>query len=144
MSGAAAIREIHEDELPRWAAVVNATEPERANEEGLVADFLDWKRQAPQTVWLLAEQDGAAVGAGRLTPGWHSPPGVARADVRVVVEARGRGIGATLLEALQQQADALGAPTLEVEVRDDDAGSLAWTESRASVRSAAACGWHSI
>ena len=128
MSAAVAIREIHEDELPRWVAVVNATEPEPASEEGLVADFLDWKRQAPQTVWLLAEEDGTAVGAGRLTPGWHSPPGVARADVRVVAEARGRGIGATLLGALQQRADALGAPTLEVEVRDNDVGSLAWTE----------------
>ena len=88
MSAAAAIREIHEDDLPRWVAVVNATGPEPANEEGLVADFLDWKRQAPETVWLLAEEDGTAVGAGRLTPGWHSPPGVARADVRVVAEAK--------------------------------------------------------
>jgi GNAT superfamily N-acetyltransferase len=127
-TAAASIREIHEDELARWAAVVNATEPERANEVSLVADFLDWKRQAPQTVWLLAEEDGAAVGAGRLTPGWHSPPGVARADVRAAAEARGRGIGAALLAELQLRSETLGAPTLEVEVRDDDAGSLAWTE----------------
>jgi GNAT superfamily N-acetyltransferase len=107
---------------------VNATEREPGSEEGLIADFLDWKRQAPQTVWLLAEEDGTAVGAGRLTPGWHSPAGVARADVRVPAEARGRGIGAALLAELQRRADELGASTLEVEVRDDDAGSLAWTE----------------
>jgi GNAT superfamily N-acetyltransferase len=124
------IREIHEDELPRWVAVWNATQPEDADEERLVADFLDWKRQAPQTVWLLAEEDGAAVGSGRLTAGWHSPAGVARADVRVVAEARGRGIGAALLEELQRRSEALGAPTLEVEVRDDDPGSLAWTEAQ--------------
>jgi GNAT superfamily N-acetyltransferase len=79
-------------------------------------------------VWLLAEKDGTAVGAGRLTPGWHSPPGVARADIRVVAEVRGRGIGGALLDELQRRSEALGAPTLEVEVRDDDPGSLAWTE----------------
>jgi GNAT superfamily N-acetyltransferase len=122
------IREIQEDELPRWVAVWNATQPEEADEEKLRSDFLDWRRQAPQTVWLLAEEDGAAVGSGRLTPGWHSPPGVARADVRVVAEARGRGIGAALLEELQHRSEALGAPTLEVEVRDDDPGSLTWTQ----------------
>jgi GNAT superfamily N-acetyltransferase len=124
------IREIHEDELPRWVAVFNATQPEQADEDALVSDFLDWKRQAPQTAWLLAEDDGTAVGSGRLTPGWHSPPGVARADVRVVAEARGRGIGAALLDQIQRRSEALGAPTLEVEVRDDDSGSLLWTEEQ--------------
>jgi GNAT superfamily N-acetyltransferase len=124
------VREIHEDELARWVAVINATEAEPGNEEGLIRDYVDWKRQAPQTVWLLAEEDGTAVGAGRLTPGWHSPPGVARADVRVAPDARGRGIGSALLAELQRRADGLGVPTLEVEVRDDDVGSLAWTERR--------------
>ena len=129
-AAAPSIREIHEDELARWVAVVNATEPERADEEGLLRDFLDWKRQAPQTMWLLAEEDGTAVGAGRLTPGWHSPPGVARADVRVVSEARGRGIGSALLDELQRQAAALGAPSLDVDARDDDPGALAWAEQQ--------------
>jgi GNAT superfamily N-acetyltransferase len=124
------IREILEDELARWVAVFNATQPEHADEERLASDFLDWKRQAPQTVWLLAEEGGTAVGSGRLTPAWHSPPGVTRADVRVVVAARGRGIGAALLDELQCRAEAVGAPTLEVEVRDDDPGSLAWTEEQ--------------
>jgi GNAT superfamily N-acetyltransferase len=124
------VREIHEDELARWVAVINATEAEPGNEEGLIRDYVDWKRQAPQTVWLLVEEDGTAVGAGRLTPGWHSPPGVARADVRVAPDARGRGIGSALLAELQRRADGLSVPTLEVEVRDDDAGSLAWTERR--------------
>jgi mycothiol synthase len=122
------IRAIHEDELAAWVAVVNATEPEPADEEGLIADYADWKRQAPETVWLLAEDAGAAVGAARLTPGWHSPPGVARADVRVLPEARGRGFGSALLDELQRRADPLGAPTLELEVRDDDPQSLAWAE----------------
>lgn len=130
MSAAVPIREIREDELRRWVAVVNATEPEPADENAVVADHLDWKRQAPETVWLLAEDDGTAVGAGRLTPGWHSPPGVARADVRVPAEKRRRGIGTALLGELQRRAVALGAPTLDGEVRDDDPGSLAWAERR--------------
>jgi mycothiol synthase len=122
------IREIAEDELARWVAVVNSTEPEPVREEGVIRDFLDWKRQAPQTVWLLAEDGDAAVGAGRLTPGWHSPPGITRADVRVSPAARGRGVGAALLDELQSRAEAVGGPTLEVEVRDDDPGSLAWAQ----------------
>jgi GNAT superfamily N-acetyltransferase len=127
-AGSVPIREIQEDELARWVEVVNATEPEPVSEEGLIKDFLDWKRQAPQTVWLLAEEAGTGVGAGRLTPGWHSPPGVARADVRVLPVARRCGIGSALLGELQGRADALGAPTLSGEVRDDDPGSLAWAE----------------
>jgi GNAT superfamily N-acetyltransferase len=121
------IREIQEDELGRWVAVVNSTEPEPGREEAMIADYLDWKRQAPQTAWLLAEEDRTAVGAARLTPGWHSPPGVARADVRVSPAARGQGVGAALLGELQRRTEVLAAPTLEVEVRDDDPGSLAWT-----------------
>ena len=123
-----ALREIHEDDLTRWVAVVARTFPDAGDEEKMRADFLDWKRQAPKTVWLLAEADGVAVGAGRLTPEWHSPPGVTRVDVRVLPEARGRGIGLALLEELQRLADTLGAPTLEVEARIDDPGSLAWVE----------------
>src|SRR5207248_10434005 len=107
-SSTASIREIEEDELARWVAVVNATEREPGREERMIADFLDWKRQAPLTVWLLGEEAGAAVGAGRLTPGWHSPPGVARADVRVVPAARGRGIGSALLDERQRRAEVLG------------------------------------
>jgi GNAT superfamily N-acetyltransferase len=49
--------------------------------------------------------------------------------VRVLRWARGRGIGSALLADLQQRADALVVPTLEVEAQDDDAGSLAWTEA---------------
>jgi len=37
------------------------------------ANLLDWKRQAPQTVWLLSEEDGTAVGSARLTPDASRP-----------------------------------------------------------------------
>lgn len=64
MSAEASIREIHEDELPRWVGVFNATMPERASEDGLLADFLDWKRQAPRGrtfgLWRKREAAGSA------------------------------------------------------------------------------------
>jgi len=44
--------------------------------------------------------------------------------------ARRRGVGSALLDEQQRRAEALGAPTLEVELRDDDPGSLAWTEGK--------------
>jgi len=117
----ASIREIDERELAVWVEVARSAGPGADSEEG----YLDWKRQAPQTVWLLAER-GGPVGAGRLTPGWHSPPAVALADVRVAPEARGHGVGAALLDALQAHSDALGCPTLDGEVEERDAGSLDW------------------
>src|SRR5262249_51924976 len=40
------------------------------------------------------------------------------------------GIGSALLGELQRRADALGAPALDVAVRDDDPGSLAWAEEQ--------------
>ena len=118
------IREIDERELAAWVEVAAAAGPGADTEEG----YLDWKRQAPRTVWLLAGENGEAIGAGRLTPGWHTPPGAALADVRVAPGARRRGVGTALLEELQRRADGLGTPQLEGEVRDDDAGSLAWAE----------------
>lgn len=121
-----AVREIGESELERFVEVARAAGPGAST----VEDYVDWKRQAPQTVWLLAEKDGDAVGAGRLTPGWHSPPGVSLADVRVAPAARRAGVGSALLDELQRRSEALGRPLLEISVRDDDAEALAWAERR--------------
>jgi GNAT superfamily N-acetyltransferase len=121
------VREIETGELAAFVEVSRAA----ARNADTVEDLVDWKRQAPQTVWLLADDaDGRAVGAGRLTPGWHSPPEVSLADVRVAPEARGRGVGSALLAELQRRSEALGRPALEGEVQDDDLPSLAWTARR--------------
>jgi len=125
MTGAQ-IREIHEDELERWVAVTNAATARPAT----VEEFLDWKRQARETVWLLAsdgtEDLGTAIGVG----GWHTPPGVARAELEVIAQARGRGAGSALLAGLGTWARALGYGELLVEVQEADATSLAWAERR--------------
>jgi GNAT superfamily N-acetyltransferase len=65
---------------------------------------------------------GTAIGIG----GWHSPEGVARGEVRVVADARGRGVGAALLGELSAWARGLGYVELTGPVKEDDPGSLAW------------------
>ena len=123
------VREIREDELERWIGVAKSALDEADTVEG----YLDWKRQARETVWLLAtdaERDvGTAIGVG----GWHSPEGVARGEIRVVGEERRRGVGSALLGELSRWARALGYGELMGPVKEVDRASLAWTERRGFV-----------
>ncbi len=123
------VREIREDELERWIGVAKSALDEADTVEG----YLDWKRQARETVWLLAtdaERDvGTAIGVG----GWHSPEGVARGEIRVVGQERRRGVGSALLGELSRWARALGYGELMGPVKEVDRASLAWTERRGFV-----------
>lgn len=120
------IRAIHEDELDRWVTASKAV----LDETGTVEDYLDWKRQARETVWLLAtdgERDvGTAIGIG----GWHSPAGVARGEVRVIPESRGRSVGSDLLGELAVWAIGLGYTELMGNVKEGDEDSLGWAGRR--------------
>jgi GNAT superfamily N-acetyltransferase len=120
------VREIHEDELARWVAVVKAA----TNEADTADGYLDWKRQARETVWLLASEGkddlGAAIGIG----GWHSPEGVARGEVAVLRESRGAGVGSALLDSLSTWARELGYTDLMGPVKETDDVSLAWAARR--------------
>jgi GNAT superfamily N-acetyltransferase len=120
------IREVGEDELERWIGVAKAALDEADTVEG----YLDWKRQARETVWLLATEEGRDVGTAIGVGGWHSPEGVARGEIRVVGEERGRGVGAALLAELSRWALALGYGELTGPVREVDRDSLAWVERR--------------
>ena len=82
------IREIEEDELARWVAVTKAA----TNEADTVEGYLDWKRQARETVWLLASEGKEDVGAAIGIGGWHSPDGVARDRDLAPRESRGGGV----------------------------------------------------
>ncbi len=122
------IRAIEDGELDRWVAVMRAVD----EDTGTVEDYVDWRRQAQETVWLLASGDpdlGAGIGVG----GWHEPPGVARGDVRVVRSHRGNGVGSALLERLGSWASGLGYGELIGEVRELDAEGIAWTQRRGYV-----------
>jgi GNAT superfamily N-acetyltransferase len=121
------IREIHEEELGRWVEAMRAALDETDTVEG----YLDWKRQAQQTVWLLAtDDDGRDVGAAIGVGGWHAPEGVARGEVRVVAPARGLGVGSSLLAELGAWARDLGYRELMGPIKEVDAGSLAWAARR--------------
>ena len=120
------IQEIGEPELPRFVATMRAVPEETDTVEG----FLDWRRQARETVWLLATDDGRDVGAAIGIGGWHEPPGVARAEVRVLEGARGAGIGGRLLSMLSSWAGTLGCSELMGPVKETDEASLSWASRR--------------
>jgi mycothiol synthase len=117
--------EITEDDLPRLVRVLNAVRP-RARWSA--DDLVDWRRQAEDTIWLLASGEGSDVGAAIGVHGWHSEPGVVRTLAFVPAELRGRGIGSTLLQELGKWAAAHGGRTVEGTVEEDDASSIAWLE----------------
>ena len=125
----AEIREIHEDELARWVAVTKAATDEADTVEG----YLDWKKQARETVWLLATEGKQDLGAGLGIGGWHSPEGVARGSVAVVPDGRRGGVGSSLLDALSAWARALGYVDLMGPVKETDDVSLAWATRRGFV-----------
>ncbi len=125
----AEIREIHEEELDRFVAAMRAALDEADTAEG----YVDWKQQAQETIWLVASEREHDVGAAIGIGGWHSPEGVARGEVRVVDEARGRGVGSTLLAELSTWARGLGYSELQGPVKEVDARSLDWAARRGFV-----------
>ena len=120
------IREIAEDELERWIVTAKAALDEADTVEG----YLDWKRQARETIWLLASDKGRDVGTAIGVGGWHSPEGVARGEVRVVAQARGSGVGSALLGELSGWARGLGYAELTGPVKEEDPSSLDWAARR--------------
>jgi GNAT superfamily N-acetyltransferase len=125
----AEIREVYEDELVRWVATTRAALDEADTVEG----YVDWKRQARETIWLLATENGRDVGTAIGIGGWHSPEGVARGEVRVVPDARRRSVGSDLLSELAAWAIDLGYAELMGPVKEVDDASLAWATRRGFV-----------
>jgi GNAT superfamily N-acetyltransferase len=123
------IRAIDDGELERWVAAMRSVD----KDTGTVEDYVDWRRQAQETVWLLVSDGSRDIGAGIGVAGWHEPPGVARGEVRVLGDDRGQGIGSSLLDHLGSWASDLGYGELTGEVREEDAKSIAWTQRRGYV-----------
>ena len=124
----ARIREIGEDELEAFVGVSSQAMPRE--ETGGVAGMIDWKRQAADTIWLLAEEDDAAVGAGYVVTGWHTPPHRAIGAALVVPGRRGHGIGDRLRAELERWSAERGITELEGPVAEEDDGSIAWAVAR--------------
>jgi mycothiol synthase len=123
------IQEIQEGALDRFVATMRAALDEADTVEG----YLDWKRQAQETTWLIAVEGGRDVGAAIGIGGWHSPEGVARGEVRVVEDARGRGVGTALLAELSSWARPRGYVELMGPVKEVDQASLDWAARRGFV-----------
>jgi RimJ/RimL family protein N-acetyltransferase len=119
------IREIGEDELGLLVEVRNAVRP---REHTTATGLLDWRRQASDTAWILAFDDGRPVGGGIGVIGWHSKPGVALVEAWTLPEARGRGIATGVFEELAGWASDRGCIELRAAVDEDDPVSLAWAE----------------
>lgn len=120
------LNEISELELERLVGVLIAVRP---RERWSADDLIDWKRQAGDTVWLLARDGDGMVGAGIGVHGWHAEPGVVRTLAFVPVEHRGRGVGSALLRRLDGWAAAHGGEVVEGSVEEDDPSSIAWLEA---------------
>ena len=117
------IREIAEDELEELVSVALEAQP---REHATVAGFVDWRNQAGDMVWLLAERDDETVGGGYALVGWHTPPHRAIGAAFVPHDERGAGVGIAILDALEGWAAERECTELEGPVSEDDEGSLIW------------------
>ena len=124
----ATIREIGEDGLEDFLRVVAQAMPRE--EMGGVAGLVDWRRQAADMIWLLAEQDGEVAGAGYALTGWHTPAHRGIGAALVVPGRRGGGIGDELRAVLERWVAERGVTELEGPVAEDDDGSIAWAAAR--------------
>ena len=79
---------------------------------------------------MAARRGGATVGAAYGLTGWHTPPHRAIGAGLVAPAHRGAGVGAALVEALEDWAATRGITELEGPVSEDDEASLAWTAAR--------------
>ena len=117
------MREIAEDELGELVAVALEAQP---RERLTVLDFIDWRNQAGDMVWMLAERDDETVGAGYALVGWHTPPYRAIGAAFVPHDERGAGVGIAIVDALEGWAAEHDCTELEGPVSEDDEGSLTW------------------
>ena len=119
------IREVTEGEpFGRWHRTMQAASSRTDSKEG----YADWRRQAAETVWLLASDGAEDLGAAVALTGWYSPPHAARVDVRVPPSSRGRGTGLALYRVVSEWAAARGVTEVMGEVWEDDPESLVWAE----------------
>lgn len=120
------VREVGEDGLAAWVELRRLCNPEPTS----VEEYLDWKRQADDARWFTASLDDEDAGVAVAVLGWHSPPSVARIELDVRSERRGRGLGSALLAAVGSWSGTGGCTELMGAVREDDPASFAWAESR--------------
>jgi GNAT superfamily N-acetyltransferase len=116
------VRMIGENGLADWVDLRNRCAAQSVSLE----TFRDWARQSAETQWFTGSVDGEDAAVCVALVGWHEPPGVARAELDVLPERRGRGLGTALLAAAGVWARGRGYTELLGPVAEEDAESLAW------------------
>lgn len=119
--------EIGEVDLPRLVASRTAV---AARDIVSASGFADWRRQCEDMAWFVAVADGRDVGGAFAHVGWHSEPGVGFAEAWTLPDARGRGVGKALFEAVLRWVSDRGCIAMDTRVMEDDPSSLAWAERR--------------
>jgi len=124
--GAVTVRELRPDD---WPAV-------RATFETETPSWERWDAAHP-ALRPVAERDGSVVGWSALSPASarHCYRGVGEVSVYVAEEARGAGLGRTLLEELVERSEQAGYWTLTAGV---------FPENEASIRLHEACGFRAV
>lgn len=119
------VREIHDRELDRWVELRRVVTP-----TGTPADMRDWRRQAEDMCWLVAELEGVDAGTGLGIVGWHAAPGVGTGVASVLPDRQSHGVGTALYRELARWLSERGCIEMETSVAEDDAMSLGWAERR--------------
>jgi phosphinothricin acetyltransferase len=131
------IRGLRPDDWPAVRAIYE--EGIRGGNATFETDAPSWERwdAAHPELRLVAERDGSVVGWAALSPASarHCYRGVGDVSVYVAEEARGGGLGRTLLEKLVERSEQAGYWTLTAGV---------FPENEASVRLHNACGFRQV
>jgi L-amino acid N-acyltransferase YncA len=135
--GAVTVRGLRPDDWPAVRAIYE--EGIRSGDATFETETPSWERwdAAHPELRLVAERDGSVVGWAALSPASarHCYRGVGEVSVYVAEEARGAGLGRTLLAELVERSEQTGYWTLTAGV---------FPENEASIRLHQACGFREV
>ncbi len=126
-------RAFRDEDRERAVEIQNGELPEP--EQQSADDWRAWERTAPDDTlvrFLVQAPDGDFAAMLNVSNGgpFRAPDGSARGNVGVTRPHRGKGIGSTLLPALEAHARRLGAPKIHSSVSERDAEALPWATKR--------------
>jgi L-amino acid N-acyltransferase YncA len=135
--GAVTVRGLRPDDWPAVRAIYE--EGIRGGDATFETETPSWERwdAAHPELRIVAEREGSVVGWAALSPASarHCYRGVGEVSVYVAEEARGAGLGRTLLAELVERSEQAGYWTLTAGV---------FPENEASIRLHEACGFRAV
>jgi phosphinothricin acetyltransferase len=122
--------EIREMQPSDWPAVTAIYEQglatRQATFETEAPSWDDWDARHLEEHRLIVERDGEVVGWAALSPASQRPcyAGVVEESVYVRAEARGQGVGTSLLRALVERAEKAGIWTIQTSIFPENVASI--------------------